>query len=589
MNSASCKDHAICGAIKMILAVASCPNAVCPGSCLDDFATQECRDHPNWKPFIKKLYADIQAFLEAIASVSDVGPRSEDERQRSTVLGSLDGSGCYRPRSSVGVSSNELESPNVENFSINTRKQLRSHCLVGSVPAESSGATIEDQQSRGPGIENVPRFLDDDIRTHRTKTGLISECEGSKRIYRSQTPRSTCSFEPTSYVERRQEDRHDMDQNEGGNGEILEIDEEHHGLSQTGEGFSAQKQVGLRTDYENGDSEEVVDISEIGNISENGTNNRNANNNVTVETQVEDERRVRKDKRGRDDVQTNNVKVPEGLSDSSRARMKHVVRSSNKRSIHTVGPETPTKKPRGTGSTSTTQLQSAASATTGSPTDQSYWEEWDMKREPHTSHVAHTTGTIKAIRLWDRFCRRPGLSFANSAYPQGVSPHRVNILVTMVLAVGNSHGFGALKRAMVAVQQGGAPSTADVFSNEPQRLVRTLTAIDTAGEMYGYMRRFALARLAKLYRSTTANAGRLVTNDEDAWISRRRPPTKVDKAKAYCSMIEHIWDTAFPDHYKGQAMTKSGLIDSNAPDAARWNQCKRKLSKQIEAGQRWLS
>ncbi|KIW35837.1 uncharacterized protein PV06_11830, partial [Exophiala oligosperma] len=364
---------------------------------------------------------------------------------------------------------------------------------------------------------------------------------------------------------------------------------EHHGLSQTGEGFSAQKQVGLRTDYENGDSEEVVDISEIGNISENGTNNRNANNNVTVETQVEDERRVRKDKRGRDDVQTNNVKVPEGLSDSSRARMKHVVRSSNKRSIHTVGPETPTKKPRGTGSTSTTQLQSAASATTGSPTDQSYWEEWDMKREPHTSHAAHTTGTIKAIRLWDRFCRRPGLSFANSAYPQGVSPHRVNILVTMVLAVGNSHGFGALKRAMVAVQQGGAPSTADVFSNEPQRLVRTLTAIDTAGEMYGYMRRFALARLAKLYRSTTANAGRLVTNDEDAWISRRRPPTKVDKAKAYCSMIEHIWDTAFPDHYKGQAMTKSGLIDSNAPDAARWNQCKRKLSKQIEAGQRWLS
>ncbi|KAK5219752.1 hypothetical protein LTR47_011440 [Exophiala xenobiotica] len=35
-------------------------------------------------------------------------------------------------------------------------------------------------------------------------------------------------------------------------------------------------------------------------------------------------------------------------------------------------------------------------------------------------------------------------------------------------------------------------------------------------------------------------------------------------------------------------MTKSGLIDSDAPEAAQWNQCKRKLSKQIEAGQRWL-
>ncbi|KAK5308735.1 hypothetical protein LTR93_012414, partial [Exophiala xenobiotica] len=129
----------------------------------------------------------------------------------------------------------------------------------------------------------------------------------------------------------------------------------------------------------------------------------------------------------------------------------------------------------------------------------------------------------------------------------------------MVLAVGNSHGFRALKRAMTAVQQGGAPSIADAFSNEPQRLVRTLTAIDTAGDMYAYMRRFALARLAKLYRNTAANADQLAIDDDDAaaWMSRRRPASKDDKAKAYRSMIEHIWGAAFPDRFRGQTMTKS--------------------------------
>jgi len=158
----------------------------------------------------------------------------------------------------------------------------------------------------------------------------------------------------------------------------------------------------------------------------------------------------------------------------------------------------------------------------------------------------------------------------------------------MVLAVANPYGYGALKRAMISVQQGGMPSVADAFSNEPQKLFRTLTAIETASETHGYMRRFALARLAKLYRSTAANGGQLPTNDDDAWTPRRRPPVKADKAKAYCSMIEHIWNAPFPDRYKGRTMTKSGLIDSDAPDAVRWNQCKQRLWRQIEAGQRWL-
>ncbi|KAK5562221.1 hypothetical protein LTR43_012178 [Exophiala xenobiotica] len=38
----------------------------------------------------------------------------------------------------------------------------------------------------------------------------------------------------------------------------------------------------------------------------------------------------------------------------------------------------------------------------------------------------------------------------------------------------------------------------------------------------------------------------------------------------------------------GVDKNRSGLIDSDESDAVRWNHYKRKLSKQIEAGQRWL-
>ncbi|KAK5242302.1 hypothetical protein LTS06_011608, partial [Exophiala xenobiotica] len=298
----------------------------------------------------------------------------------------------------------------------------------------------------------------------------------------------------------------------------------------------------------------------------------------------------KKSKRDREDLLAKNSKIPERLSTTSGITLKYVARSSKTRSTRTALLETPTKRSRLADSTATTPSQSAVTVTPESSTDHSYWKDWDMRRERRTPDDVQTTAAIKAVRVWDRFCQRSGPVSTSSEYPQSVNLHRVNILVTMVLAVGNSHGFGALKRAMIGIQQGGAPSIADTFSNEPQRLVRPLTAIDTAGDMYAYLRRFALARLAKLYRSTAANAGQLTTDDDDdaAWMSRRRPACKDDKAKAYRSMIEHIRGTAFPDRFRGQTMTKSGLIDSDAPEAVRWNQCKRKLSKQIETGQRWL-
>lgn len=110
--------------------------------------------------------------------------------------------------------------------------------------------------------------------------------------------------------------------------------------------------------------------------------------------------------------------------------------------------------------------------------------------------------------------------------------------MAMALAVANNHAFKALKRVMVSLQQDRAPSISDVFSNEPQVLVKTVTAFERKGDLFGYMRRITLARLAKLYCTIGANEGQLAIGTDN---ERRRQTNKADKARAYCTMIEHIW------------------------------------------------
>lgn len=151
----------------------------------------------------------------------------------------------------------------------------------------------------------------------------------------------------------------------------------------------------------------------------------------------------------------------------------------------------------------------------------------------------------------------------------------------MVLAVANNHAFKALKRVMVSLRQDRAPSMSDVFSNEPQVLVKTVTAFERKGDLFGYMRRITLARLAKLYCTTGANEDQLAIGTDDG---RRRRTNKADKASACWTMIEHIWGVTFPVCFKGNAMTKSGLIDSKDHDAVEWNKYKLKFVKHIEAG-----
>ncbi|KAK7889956.1 hypothetical protein LTR67_008420 [Exophiala xenobiotica] len=219
--------------------------------------------------------------------------------------------------------------------------------------------------------------------------------------------------------------------------------------------------------------------------------------------------------------------------------------------------------------------------------DSSFWDDWDMKRESYAPQEKHANRSIKAIRVWRRLASLPSAP-SSGRLQQGVSPGRVNTLVKMVLAVANGHAFGALKEVMTFMQQDGRATMAGVFSQDPKVLVSAVNSVDTADNLNSFLRRFALARLARLYSDTVANRGLLERYRDGSRLSLRTSTNKAYRAEAYVSLIQHIWDVAFPARFRGRNKTRSGLIDSDEPDAIRWNRHRRKLSKQIEAGQRWL-
>ncbi|KAK5340893.1 hypothetical protein LTR43_012515, partial [Exophiala xenobiotica] len=202
--------------------------------------------------------------------------------------------------------------------------------------------------------------------------------------------------------------------------------------------------------------------------------------------------------------------------------------------------------------------------------DSSFWDDWDMKRESYAQQENHATRSIKATRVWRRLA---SLASAPSSgrLQQGVSPGRVNTLFKMVLAVANGHAFGALKEVMTFMQQDDRATMAGVFSQDPKVLVRALNRVETADNLNSYLRRFALARLARLYSDTVANRGLLGRDKDDSRLSLRTSTNKAYKAEAYVSLIQHIWDVAFPARFRGRNKTRSGLIHSDEPDAIRWN------------------
>ncbi|KAK6362526.1 hypothetical protein LTS17_012768 [Exophiala oligosperma] len=263
-------------------------------------------------------------------------------------------------------------------------------------------------------------------------------------------------------------------------------------------------------------------------------------------------------------------------------------RSSRKRPRPTTPVQTPTKRPKfDDAHKSEVRSMSSKSRVKNSSLDSSFWYDWDIKRGSYAQQENHAKHPIKATRVWQRLTSLP---FAPSSgrIQQGVSPGRVNTLVKMVLAVANGHAFGALKEVMTFIQRNERATMAGVFSQDPKVLVNAVNSVDSADNLNSYLRRFALARLARLYAETVANRGRLGHDKDGTCLSLRTSTNKAYKAAAYVSLIQHIWDVAFPARFQGRNKNRSGLIDSDESDAVRWNHYKRKLSKQIEAGQRWL-
>ncbi|KAK5312985.1 hypothetical protein LTR93_011127 [Exophiala xenobiotica] len=308
MDSASYNDHGVCHTIRLLVAEAFRPNVTCQRSCLDDIAAQQCRDHPNWAPFIEKFCADTRAFLESITSVSDVAAQSEDEQRRRGVLAS-----SGRPKCPAGGFRRGTESWTVITFHTDTTSPHRPHRSVERGHRESNDATRENQQSLVPGIETVPQFPDEESGVQQIEIG------------------ATLELEPV------------------------------------GQGPPEQEQVVPETDSENIEREkQAEDFGEMQEADDN-IQNSNDDHNVRGDTQGEEEHHDKeegkKSKRDREDLLAKNSKIPERLSTTSGITLKYVARSSKRRSTRTALLETPTKKSRLADSTATTPSQSAVTVT----------------------------------------------------------------------------------------------------------------------------------------------------------------------------------------------------------------------------------
>ncbi|KAK5259477.1 hypothetical protein LTR40_005914 [Exophiala xenobiotica] len=97
---------------------------------------------------------------------------------------------------------------------------------------------------------------------------------------------------------------------------------------------------------------------------------------------------------------------------------------------------------------------------------------------------------------------------------------------------------------------------AGVFSQDPKVLVNAVNSADTADSLNSYLRRFALARLARLYADTVANKGRLGHDKDGTCLSLRISTNKAYKAAAYVPLIQHIWDKVEQTDEAGQRWLK---------------------------------
>ncbi|KAK5312442.1 hypothetical protein LTR93_011338 [Exophiala xenobiotica] len=98
----------------------------------------------------------------------------------------------------------------------------------------------------------------------------------------------------------------------------------------------------------------------------------------------------------------------------------------------------------------------------------------------------------------------------------------------MVLAVANSHAFGALKEGDERATMAG------VFSQDPKVLFNAVSSVDTVDKLNSYLGRFALARLARSYAAAVANRGRLGHDKDGTRLSLRTSTNKDTRPRLMC-------------------------------------------------------
>ena len=118
----------------------------------------------------------------------------------------------------------------------------------------------------------------------------------------------------------------------------------------------------------------------------------------------------------------------------------------------------------------------------------SRWQEWDALRDNNIQG----NGMLRAAQIWTSFTRATSCE------------ESLDVLVTMTLAIGGLCGFMSLKELAAGIGQ--APVLWEVFSDDRRTLVQSLDSNEHMVDFLCYLRRIALARLAKLYHeSCTGN------------------------------------------------------------------------------------
>jgi JmjC domain, hydroxylase len=196
------------------------------------------------------------------------------------------------------------------------------------------------------------------------------------------------------------------------------------------------------------------------------------------------------------------------------------------------------------------------------------WAKWDDNKEKEQHATGNKTRVPKAVGILS--------SLISTIVTAKASVVHCNLMVAMVLAIASPYAFKALKDAIRFYKKTDVISFPTSSAGNPKALFNCLDELEISGNLNCFQRRLALARLSDHYNTACQHQARRVV-------------TKHDKANAYVTMIEEIWGVSYPTTLGCLKLNQSGLIESNEPEAAEWNTCKKRLVSKLTLGRRWLN